>query len=191
MNLDKNFMRKTLQEVVKEFSEKILPVDGRIELQFVEKSGFIESAKKDMAMAMFIDRGVFTNFESEYPNFLVVYPADKEPIRRLMGLPFYISVCFEIAKEKAKGISAQDFREFLKHGFAHEMSHLFQEDIKKDKPEFWSNILSQSNGNTYLAHETMSESIADMIGDATKSDAVQNQLWSHVYSRARKLGLSK
>jgi hypothetical protein len=188
MNLDKSWMNKVLQETVEEFSAKVAPVDDTILIRFVEKSYFLDGARKDMGMALFIEKGIFTNFEKEYPNFLVVYQADKYPARKLLGLPFYISVCFEIAKEQAKQFKADDFREFLKHGFAHEMAHVYQEEIKRTKPEYWTDLLTKNNGSEYLAHEQLAENIADMVGNAARSDQVQKKLWEPIYARARKLG---
>ena len=183
MKLTKHFLREVLQETVQEFSEKVVPVKEDVQLKFIDKEEFLESAKQNHLIQLQINAGFYKDFESEYPNFLVVNKADKEPFRLLLGLPFYITVCFEIAKDKLKKHTKEEVRAFLKHGFAHELAHVYEGKIKSNLPELHESALEQGKENKQITEEVLSENVADLIGDRKTAKKVEMDLWSLVYKR--------
>jgi hypothetical protein len=194
MDIKKIFFKQVLDETLKLYSEKVTPVNN-VELKFVSKEIFLESAKKDKLIQFQIQLGVYKDFEKEYPNFLVVYNIDKNPLFSLLGGNYKISICDEIAKDKLKSFTKQEVRDYLMHGFSHEITHILEDDLKVKLPDLWQNALDQTNGDIGLAHEQFAEDVADIVSSVENYKKVEDRLFSQVnqnLKRIRKIhGLNK
>lgn len=187
MNLTKHFLNEVLQETIKEFSEKIFPIADEIMLSYIDKDVFLENAKNDKLIQQQIALGFYKDFEKEYPNFLVVRQFHKNPLNKLFGIPFKITVCFEIAKKKLKPFTKEEVKAYLKHAFAHELSHIYEEDIKQHNQKLWEDVLNIAKGNAAYGNELLAETVADMLSNGELHHKVEKQLWAIVFNRINKI----
>jgi hypothetical protein len=175
-----------LTEAIADFQKHVFPITHTIELEYVERETFMQGVKSDPLIQLQIKSGLYKNIEKEYPNFLVVYHKNKNPMLKLLELPFKISVCIDLAKDILKPYSKLEVRAYLKHMFVHEITHLFEDDFIKDKPMVWSNYLEEANGDTFIAKEFLAEYVASLVSDEKAYQKVFNEIWSVINQRIKK-----
>lgn len=183
MLITKRYLNRVLEETIEEFNKKVYPIDREVKLEYMEKKEYLMLAANNPINKNLINMGVFRNFNREYPSFLVVFTGQDNPIAQMLQLPFKITVCFEMAKDKLKQFDETDVTEFLKHAFAHELTHLMQHRIIKKEPELWNKLRSQALGNEVAGHELLAEYMADRIGDSERYRHVEDRLWGVVRRR--------
>lgn len=150
MIINKQYIVNLMEETCSEFNKKVMKTDS-VEIKFVDKENFLEDAKKAFTNKLMIDKGIFKDFDREYPSFLVVYPMDKNPISLLLTGTYKISICYDIAREKLKPFNAKQVRAYLKHAFAHEIAHILEDKIIKERDDLWQKALEQGKGVEQLA----------------------------------------
>lgn len=190
MVITKQYIQSLFNETLQEFSN-LFNNKVDVKINFITKGEFLEDAKKNPNNQMLIQAGIIKDFEKEYPNFLVVYRHHKDPMSLFIFGAYKISFCFEIARDKLKPFSAKEVRDFLKHGFAHELSHIFEDDIIKQKDDLWQKALKQCHNDGNLAKEQFAEDIADMVYKSKTSKQVETKLWEKIYANARQKGFMK
>jgi hypothetical protein len=190
MIITKRYVQNLFNETLHEFSN-LFNNKTDVKINFIDKESFLEDAKKNPTNQMLIQTGLIKNFEKEYPNFLVVYKYHKDPMALFMFGAYKISFCFEIAREKLKPFSAKEVKDYLKHGFAHELSHIFEDEIIKDKTDLWEKSLLDCHNEDHLAKERFAEDIADMVYKSKMSKQVEIKLWEKIYANAKQKGFMK
>ena len=128
MILTKQFLSQVLEQTTKEYNSKVMPID-KINIRYVDKGSYLEGVITDPYINLLIQKGIYKDIEKEYPGFLVVYNSDKDPLRLLMTRSYTFSICFEIARDKLKPFKTEQVREFLKHAFAHEITHIYEDRL--------------------------------------------------------------
>jgi len=187
MKLTKQYLRELLTSTISTFNKQIMPIDHEVELEFIEKDEFMQGVKNDPLIQQQILLGIYKNLDKEYPNFLVVYNEDKNPMRKLLGLPYKITVCYDMAKDILKPFHKQEVKLYMERTFAHELSHIVEDELIQKKPELWNSCLKETGGNEQYAKEILAENIADMIGDNKMFQKVSNTIWSLINNRVKKL----
>jgi hypothetical protein len=179
MELTKNFVESTFRETLQQYKQRVCSLQN-IVLNYVSPEKYLADAKVNPVNQHLIKLGAFTNFEKEYPGFLVVYEMDKHPLNLLITGNFKVSMCFERAKELLRPFKSHVVREYLKHCFAHEITHIVEDRLKVDNPTMWQSALSKVHSDEALAHETLAEDVADLIGNLDLYNEVNYKLWSVV-----------
>lgn len=190
MIIAKQYVQNIFDETLQEFSQ-IFNNKTDVKINFIDKEKFLEDAKNNYMNQMLMEKGIIKNFEKEYPNFIVVYKYDKNPMALFAFGAYRISFCFEIARKKLKPFSAKEVKDYLKHGFAHELSHIFEDDIIKNKTDLWQKALLNCHNDGSLAKEHFAEDIADMVYKSKTSKQVETKLWERIYSNAKQKGFMK
>lgn len=186
MKITKIFLKNVLEDTLNEYRKNIMEIPMPVELAFVDKDYFLKDAEANPHHQLLIKAGIIKDFEKEYPNFLVVYNYDKDPARLLLGLPFKISICYEIARERLKPYRPQEVKAFLKHAFAHEISHLLEEKLAKEHEAMYANFLKTCNGMESLANEMLAEFTADKVGSYKVAKEVENHMWFTINQRIKR-----
>lgn len=187
MRLTKLYLNQVFCSTLIKFNREIIKIDNNVVLGFIEKDEFLEGVKNDPLIKQQILLGIYKDINKEYPNFVVVYNTDKDPMRKLFSLPYKITVCFEMAKDLLKPYSKQEVRCFLERVFAHELSHIAEGEIMKTKPDLWETCLKDTGNNPHYAKEYLAEYIADMISETKTYQKIFNSIWSVVNNRIKKL----
>lgn len=187
MKVTKQFLNEVLEETIEEFNSKVYPLKNKIELQFEDNERFMDNVKSNELIQMQIRMGFYKNIDKEYPNFLVVYQKNKLPMLELLGLPYKVTICFEKAKDILKPYSKESVVAYLKHGFAHEIGHIVQDSIIKERPNLWNEHLEKCANDDSLAKESMVEDIADLIGNKQLHEEIEESIWALVRNRMKKI----
>ena len=191
MKLTKAFMVEVLQEVVGRYETEVCPLGNEVRLAFMDKDEFLSMAKENRLIQGQIKMGLYRNFEEEYPNFLVVLHEGKHPVLSVMGLPYRITVCFDIARKRLKPYHKEEVRQYLHYVFAHELTHIVQEKLKDSHPHWWHKVLVESKGNVEAAHELLAEDVGKRFGDYEVYRRVEDGLWGIIHNRIRKMERSR
>lgn len=185
MKITKHFLKEIFAETVKEFNQQVFKIPNEVELSFVTKEEFLEGVKQNSLIQQQIMLGIYKDIEKEYPNFLVVYQTDKHPLMKMFGLPYKVTLCDEMAKDKLKPFSKDAVISYLKRSFAHELTHIVEDVLIKEKPQLWEKCLKLTNHNEQLAQEYFSEEIADRFGNKKSYQVVFDTLWRLVNQRVK------
>lgn len=182
MKLTKQFIEDVLRETVREYNEKVYSCTNDVEIRYISEEKFIGDALKNNLIQLQINLGIYKDFKNEYPNFLVVYNEDKNAIRKFINLPYRISICFEKARDILNQFDEDEVRLYLKRCSAHEITHLFEDEIIEDKKykQLWNKCLSDSRGNLQASNEQLAESIADMIVSEGDVKHISEKIWQGV-----------
>ena len=182
MKLTKQFIEDVLRETVREYNEKVYNCTNDVEIRYISEEKFIGDALKNNLIQLQIKLGIYKDFKNEYPNFLVVYNEDKNVIRKFINLPYKISICFEKACDILNQFDEDEVRLYLKRCSAHEITHLFEDEIIEDKKykQLWNKCLSDSRGNLQASNEQLAESIADMIVSEGDVKHISEKIWQGV-----------
>lgn len=188
MKVTKHFLKEILDETVNEFNEKIFNIHNDIEFEFIEKERFMEGVKNDPLIKQQIRLGIYKDIDKEYPNFLVVYNHNKQPILSLLGVPYKISICFEMAKDILKKYNKSEVKAYLQHSLAHEIAHIIEDRIIKNRKDIWNKCLQEACSNEALAKELLAENVADMVSNNRELyEKVMDSIWSVVNNRIKKI----
>lgn len=186
MIINKDYFKNLLDKTLKEYSERIHPIEN-VKLKFIHKDNFLVSAKEDELIKIQIQLGLYEDFEEEYPNFLIVYNHDKSPLCLLLTGSYYITICYEIAKEKLERFSETQVTNYLKYVFAHEITHILEEELKLKYKSLWQKDLTLTGYDESLAHELFAEDIAAIIAEEKDYEYILNELWAIINQRIKDL----
>jgi hypothetical protein len=184
MILKRNFIQSVLDEVIEEFSEKIVPIDNKIELRFESREDHLKSVKDNPFIQEQIRIGLYKDIEKEYVGFAVVYNNDKSGFLKLMGFPYKITIAYDIAKAKLKPFKPNQVKEYLKYVLVHELTHIYEEKIKKENPTLWINTVVGSHFDETIAKENLANDVADMLCNKALVESVERELWKVTRQRA-------
>lgn len=187
MKITKNYLQNLLDKTVKDFSQRVYLISTKVELEYIELDKFMADVKADKLIQQQISLGFYKNIDKEYPNFLVVYNKNKNPLLELFDLSFKISICLDKAKEILKPYTKQQVEAYLKHAFAHEIAHLVEDKVIKERQDLWQDCLKKTMNNEAMAMELLVEELADLISDKEEYEKVQNQIWGLIMNRMRKV----
>lgn len=191
MKITKPFLAEVLDETINEFSKKVTILNNGVTIEYIEKDEFMNDVKENPLIQQQIQYGFYKNIDKEYPNFLVVYARNKHPLMSLMGVPYKISICLEMAKDILKPFDKKDVKAYLLHVYSHEIAHIIEEDLIKEKNDLWNDCLQKTNNNQKLAMELFVESVADMISDKNAYIKIHDEIWSNVKYRMEKVQKSR
>lgn len=191
MKITKHFLKEVLKETIVEFNDKVTSIGNVVEIEFIEKNEFMEDVKKNPLIQQQIRLGFYKNIDKEYVNFLVVYEKNKNPLLNLLGLPYKISICFELAKDILKPYPKNDVKSYLKHVYSHEIGHIIEKEAIKSRKELWLKCLQETNQDESLAMELFVESIADMVSDTKAYKKIEEDIWSDVKHRIKTITTNK
>jgi hypothetical protein len=184
MKITKKFIKDVFEEAKEKFQKEIMKLPVEVDLEFESKEDFMKSVKENPLIQQQIQIGIYKDIDNEYVGFAVVYAKNKIEFRKIFGLPYIITICDEIAKRVLKPLSTYEAKIYLLHVFAHEFSHLFENEIKQKRPEIWKKCLQQTRGIEHLAHEMLSEEIADMLVNDTETyKKVEDIVWYKIKKR--------
>lgn len=194
MELTKRFLEQTFKETLIEYSKYIrkLPI---ISLKYISPDKFLEDVKHNTIVKQIVRLGAIKDFNNEYPNFVAVYTIDKSPIVYAVTGSYKITVCYELAKKLLKPFKSHEVREYLKHIFAHEITHIIEDSIKEENPDLWE-AAKQKTGLTdpkfsdvvdAYAYEVVAEEMANQIGNKELFDIVREALWKPIYDRLHEI----
>lgn len=187
MKVTKAFMIEVLQEVVGRYEEEVCPIGNEVRLAFIDKEEFLEVAKQNRLIQEQMRIGIYKRFEEEYPNFMVVFKEGKHPVLAVMGLPYRVTVCFDIAKKRLKPFGKEEVRAYLSYMYAHELTHIVQDRLKMSNPGLWEKALAEADQAVDLAHEVLAEDVAARFGDYAKYRKVEDGIWGVVNNRVRRI----
>ncbi len=190
MELTKQFLERSFKETIIAYEKQIRKLPN-ITLKYISSDKFLADVKYNTVNQQLIKMGAFQNFDKEYPNFLAVYEMDKNPIFYKVTGNYRVSICFELAKTLMKPFETHKVREFLKHSFAHEITHVIEEVIKQENPELWEQVKSRVPQTdpqhiTILAHEALAEDMANKVGDTNVYEEVSEALWRKVIKNTQR-----
>lgn len=188
--ITKNTFVEILKEATTIFETKIIPLPNAVEVKFQSKDEYMTAVKENPLIQQQITMGFYDNIDKEYVGFAVVYAKDKIEIKSLLGLPFTITICDEIAKDVLKAYKANEVKAYITHVYLHEMTHIFDKWIKEKRPDLWEKCLEQTNGNEAMANELFSEEIP-LIATSKKDieiyKEIEKRLWSKIFNRIQKV----
>ncbi|OME54134.1 hypothetical protein BSK59_16270 [Paenibacillus odorifer] len=190
MKLVRPLFQQILDDTIELFSKKILPLPNKVEVRFQSKDEYMEAVKSNPLIQQQIQFGFYTDIEKEYVGFAVVYAKDKFEMKKLLGLPYIITICDEIAKEVLKPFTSTEVKAYLTHVYLHEMTHIFDKWLKEMLPDVWESCLSQTNGNEQMANELFAEHIPALaMGDKSVAlyKDVEKKLWSKIFNRMEQI----
>jgi hypothetical protein len=187
MILKKNFINNIFEETLQQFKDLIVEVDNEVAITYQDKEGFMKSVIENPHTKMLIDVGYYKDIDKEYSSFAVVYQQDKIPFRAWLGLPYKVTFCFDIAKDKLKPFKPTQVKEYLKFVLAHELTHVFEDVIKVKKPELWEEALKHSANDVSLAHENLANNVAEMLTDKHIVDEVEDEISKVTKSRVGRI----
>lgn len=181
MIVTKKFLEEALDETIARYRQFYeIP---SIKLKYIDKNTFLESAKENNLIKKLIQSGIYKNFESEYTNFLVVYHWDKNIFSLMLNGCYYITCCFEIVKDKLKPFKPSEVKNYLKYLFAHEITHIIEESVFKEKLDELTEMYGRELAGEILADEMACKIIPDK-SDYKKIDAYLNKV---IQNRINKL----
>jgi hypothetical protein len=188
MQLKKIFIQRVFEETKELFEKEIIKLPYKVELEYESKENFLNNVKANPLIKQQIQFGIYKDIDKEYVGFAVVYERNKLPLRQIMELPYLITICYDIAKEVFKPFKSNEVKSYLIHTFAHELVHLFEDEIKNKKPELWNTALERAYNKEEYAKELFPELVSDIITKDIKTyRKVEKQIWSKTLQRVEKM----
>lgn len=178
MKITRDFVENTLKETIVEYKEKVYDFKTDACIEFMHKDDFIEGMKKNHIIKMLLDYKMIKNLE-DYPSFLVVYPAKNNPFLVYLCGGFTITMQFEMAQKHFYGFNEEEVKIFLRHCFAHELTHLLQDKLEVEYKEIWEKSVKEAK-DYELAREYFAECIADKVESDSRFKEVENELFKDV-----------
>lgn len=187
MKLARPLLNEVFENTLKLFEDKLLPLPHKVEVKFQPREEYISAVKENPLIQTQINLGFYKDIDKEYVGFAVVYANDKIELRTLMGLPYAITICDEIAKDVLKPFTSTEIKAYLTHVYLHELTHIFDNKLKETFPDMWQENLAKTNQNVPMANELFAESIPPIVmgeKDISIYKSVEKKLWSKVILRA-------
>ncbi|WP_090739434.1 hypothetical protein [Paenibacillus sp. Mc5Re-14] len=187
MKLNKKFFESTFDSTKRMFESKMMKIPHEVIIKFQSKEDYLVAVKENPLIQTQINLGFYKDIEKEYVGFAVVYANDKLELRTIMGLPYAITICDEIAKDVLKPFTSTEIKAYLTHVYLHELTHIFDNKLKETFPDMWQENLSKTNQNVPMANELFAESIPPIVmgeKDISIYKSVEKKLWSKVILRA-------
>lgn len=184
MELTKNIIEDSLKEALNIFKENnIGEVTNEVDIDYVESDYFLSTAKENTLNDMLVKAGAIKNFDKEYPVFLVVYNNNKSPIRKMLGLPYLISIDFNRAKMLLRPYNKKQVQKYFVSVFLHEITHVFEDSVIAKHKAFYDKTLLDNFNNVDAANEILAETVSYKYGFKNVSDKINNELWATIYNR--------
>ena len=180
MEITKKFLEDVFAATKTDYELKIIQLP-MILLKYVEVLKFLADAKQNELNKAMQRMNAFEDFERDYPAFMAVYEIDRDIESFKRTGSYFISVCFEKARDLLSPFEESDIREHLKHTFAHEITHIVEKEIIQQKPSLCQK--SQSEFNNQIANESLAEDVAFMIANAEISGKITHALWDKPTAR--------
>jgi len=183
MKLTTLFIEKVFEDVKKKYEEKILKDLPNIFIIYTETHRFMKDARSTPINQWMIEKGVFEDFNSEYPSFACVYEKDKSYTK---DETYFITICFDHAKELLDKYEEYKVECYLSHVLAHEITHVVNINLREHYPFTWKSALESNKGNTGLADEALAEKVAMALDyDTNLYGELNNALWGSVAEKLR------
>jgi DNA-binding protein Fis len=188
LKLNKHFFKEHLEQTIKIVEQKVTPLPHSVTVEFESKDEFMESVKSNPLIKHQIQLGLYQDIDNEYVGFAVVYERNKLPLRMLVGVPYVITICDEIAKKVLKPFNTNEVKAYLTHVYVHEITHLFEDHLKEHRKDIWEKSLNYTNGNEIMANELFADNIASLVTkDNELYKSVEKRIWSTVFRRIKQL----
>lgn len=149
-----------------------------VTIEYMDKDVFLESAKANELIQLQIAMGIYKDFDNEFPTFSVVYKNQH---------PDTIFICMDIAKRVLKPFNKTQVMEYLKHIMAHEIAHLYQQELTDEFDYAWTRAVTKTKYDLPLANEDFAESIAYMACDMRIFQPVEDEIWSKLKHRIKRI----
>lgn len=179
MELTKDFLHNALIDATRLYKKKVMRI-ANIEIKFVTEEFMLEQAERTPIIQALRKCNLIDDLGVDYPLYMAVFPYDKSPMSVLFSNSYKVSVCFETAQRIFEKAETFEVRDYLIHCFAHEITHIYQEQLKKARPELWEKCLSEG-GNEYNAHEFLAEEIADIVMNTKNVETCEQKIWGKFY----------
>jgi len=182
MKITKNTMQESLDKALEIFSKNVIKPNCSVIIKYINDEDFIASAKDTQFNSMLINSKFYEDFDKEYKSFAAVYPMDKTQIIKLMGLPYRISISLDRAKRVLSKESTKNTKEYLLHVFFHELTHLFEDEIKDKYSECYDIISNKYNSENHI-NEMLAETFSYKYTDHVRCDEMEKRLNYKLYKR--------
>lgn len=179
-----------LEEVLEKYSKDIIELPT-IKIKLLSKDDFVADALNNSLNQLLIQQGMFKDFYNEFPTFASVYNIDKHPTHYAIVGCYYITICEEIANRVLEPFNTVERIEYIKHVLAHEITHIVEDSILKNKPELWETIKSSISEykdtiyNEVISKEYLAEYIASKFSNKSVYKKVEEAIWSPLLQRMR------
>lgn len=186
MKLARPLLNDVFASTVELFEQKLLPLPHKVEVKFQSREEYISAVKENPLIQTQINLGFYKNIEKEYVGFAMVYAKDKMELRTIMGLPYVVTICDEIAKDVLKPFNSTEIKIYLTHVYLHELTHIFDNILKEGLSEVWQECLEEGRNDVSMANELFAERIPPLVmGEKNISiyKDVEKRLWSKVFHR--------
>ena len=179
-------VHKIFEETKQVYSRKIIKLPN-IQLVCVDEERFIKDAEANQMNQILISYGVFDDFAKEYPSFMVVYETDKSSLSYLVRGHHRVSICMPRAQRFLRQFTTQQAYAYLRHGFAHEITHVVESTIVENYKAHDRQLSDKFNS------EDLAEQMADRIESSQSYKYTEKKMWEHVALRAEQIkgGIAK
>jgi hypothetical protein len=187
MNLTKLFVGEVFEELKKVYSIYYGELPN-ITLTYIPKQQLVDDSKSTESARWVIDRLGEEEY-AKYPSFAAVYFKDKDPNVYKQTETYYISFCFEFAKELLDPIEGEPkVKCYLMHILAHEITHILEDKFIERAPNLWSVILEDT-----VSREMASEKLAELVANVMGGDGcyymdVHHLLWDEYLNKLVEAG---
>lgn len=186
MELTEKLLKECLKESISIFKENnVGEVSNEVDIEFIDSKKFIEDAEGNKLNNALVKGGIIKNFEKEYPGFLVVYERNKMPLRKLMGLPYLISIDFQRAKRLLRPYNKKQVQKYFVSVFLHEITHIFEDSVISKHKVFYDKVLSDNYNEKSAANEILAEAVSYKYGYKNIADRITNELYKDIYAKIK------
>lgn len=186
MELTDKFLEDCLKKSLEVFkSSDVADVSNSVKLEYIDSQKFIEDAMENPLNKTLITSGIIKNFEKEYPGFLVVYERNKLPLRKILGLPYVISIDFVRAKRFLRPYNKKQVEKYFISVFLHELTHIFEDSVIAKHKAFYDKALKNNYGDVNAANEILAEAVSYKFGYKNVADKITNEMYKDIYAKIK------
>lgn len=186
MELTRDLVENSLNEALKIFRENnVGSVTNDVKIDYIDSEKFLNDAKENTFNSLLIKAGAIKNFDKEYPGFLVVYQHNKLPVRKLLGLPYLISIDFNRAKMFLRPYNKKQVEKYFVSVFLHEITHVFEDSVIEKHKKFYDVTLADNFNNEEAAKEILAEAVSYKYGYKNVADKITNEFYKDIYARLK------